>query len=393
MTASRTLCLEDVSSVSRLRLRALSRTPPGQLLNSPAVSLVYLNAVYATCLFCNKPLGNNEALETFPVGRRLAFDGARGRLWVVCRQCERWNLTPLEERWEAIDQAEKLYSDTRRRVATDNIGLAHLRDGTTLVRIGKPQRPEFAAWRYGDQFGRRRRRQFLVAGSGLAAIGAVATGGAIAGVGIGAFGWVIAQIGQRIVRGDPEQVVARIRADNTGVMHVRRRHLAESSIARADDGSMSLYLRFKNGSARFEGREAERIASIVVPKVNRFGGARKAVSDAVAEIEQSGSAEAYLARLTNTAYAYERPYQAKRRSRWSGHQDFYKYGLYSLPSEHRLALEMALHEEAERRALEGELRELENAWKDAEEIAAIADNLLLPASVESAFEELKRKRE
>jgi hypothetical protein len=349
--------------------------------------------VYATCLFCNKPLGNNEALETFPVGRRLAFDAAKGRLWVVCRQCERWNLTPLDERWEAIEQAEKLYRDTRRRVATDNIGLAQLRDGTTLVRIGQPQRPEFAAWRYGDQFGRRRRRQLLVAGGGIAALGVVITGGAIAGIGMGAFGWMLAQMGQRIVRGDPESVVAKIRTDNAGVVHVRRRHLGESRISRADDGSMSLYLRFKNGSAQFEGREAERIASIVIPKVNRFGGARQAVSDAVSEIEQSGSAEEYLARLTETAPAYERPYPTKRRSRWSGHSDFNKYGLYSLPAHHRLALEMALHEETERRALEGELLELEIAWQEAEEIAAIADNLLLPESVESAFEELKRKRE
>lgn len=349
--------------------------------------------MYATCLFCNKPLGNNEALETFPVGRRLAFDAAKGRLWVVCRQCERWNLTPLDERWEAIEQAEKLYRDTRRRVATDNIGLAHLRDGTTLVRIGQPQRPEFAAWRYGDQFGRRRRRQLLVAGTGVVALGAVATGTALAGIGIGAFGWVLAQLGQRIVRGSPEDVVAKIRTDNAGLVHVRRRHLGESLISRAEDGSMSLYLRFKNGSARFEGREAERIASIVIPKVNRFGGARRAVADAVSEIEQSGSAEAYLARLTQTAQANERPYPTKKRSRWSGHDDFNKYGLYSLPAQHRLALEMALHEEAERRALEGELLELEIAWKDAEEIAAIADNLLLPESVESAFEEMKRKRE
>ena len=117
--------------------------------------------MYATCLFCNKPLGSNETLESFPVGKRLAFDAAKGRLWVVCPHCERWNLTPLEERWEAIEQAEKLYRDTRLRVATDNIGLAKLRDGTTLVRIGEPLRPEFAAWRYGDQFGRRRRRQML----------------------------------------------------------------------------------------------------------------------------------------------------------------------------------------------------------------------------------------
>jgi hypothetical protein len=347
--------------------------------------------VYATCLFCNKPLGHNEQLETFPVGRRLAFDAAKGRLWVVCRQCERWNLTPLDDRWEAIEQAEKLYRDTRRRVATDNIGLAHLRDGTTLVRIGQPQRPEFAAWRYGDQFGRRRTRQILAAGAGVAAIGAVAAGGAIAGIGIGAFGWVIMQLGQYVVTGNPEDVVAKIRADNRGIMHVRRRHLGESFVTRADDGSMSLYLRFKNGNAQFQGREAERIASIVLPKVNRFGGGRKAISAAVSVIEQSGSAEGYLDRLTRTAHTYERPYPTKRRSRWAGHGDFNKYGLYSLPAEHRLALEMALHEEAERHAMEGELLQLEDAWKDAEEIAAIADNLLLPESVESAFEEMKRK--
>jgi hypothetical protein len=40
-----------------------------------------------------------------------------------------------------------------------------------------------------------------------------------------------------------------------------------------------------------------------------------------------------------------------------------------------LAFEMALHEEAERRALEGELAQLEAAWREAEEIADIADRL------------------
>lgn len=40
--------------------------------------------MYSTCLFCHAPLGANETLERFPVGRRLAFDAANGRLWVVC---------------------------------------------------------------------------------------------------------------------------------------------------------------------------------------------------------------------------------------------------------------------------------------------------------------------
>jgi hypothetical protein len=39
---------------------------------------------------------------------------------------------------------------------------------------------------------------------------------------------------------------------------------------------------------------------------------------------------------------------------------------------------MALHEERERRALEGELKLLEVAWREAEEVAAISDDLLLP---------------
>ena len=56
----------------------------------------------------------------------------------------------------------------------------------------------------------------------------------------------------------------------------------------------------------------------------------------------------------------------------------------------RLALEMALHEEAELRALRGELSELERAWRDAEEIAAIADGMLTPASVQSTLDRLRR---
>ena len=51
--------------------------------------------MYATCLFCHAPLGANEEIEHFPVGRRLAFDSVKGRLWVVCRKGERWNLSPL----------------------------------------------------------------------------------------------------------------------------------------------------------------------------------------------------------------------------------------------------------------------------------------------------------
>lgn len=345
--------------------------------------------MYATCLFCNKSLGANEAFETFPVGKRLAFDAAKGRLWVVCPSCERWNLSPLEERWETIEAAERAYRDTRTRVATENIGLAKLRDGTTIVRIGSPLRPEFAAWRYGDQFGRRRNRQLLIAGGGLALLGGVVVGGIAAAGAIGPSAWIIGRLATSIINGRPDQVVATLPTDGHGLVSVRRRHLNETTISRAADGSMAIDLRFKNGQARFEGREAERVASIIIPKVNRFGGSKQTVADAVEQIEREGGPEAYLDQLTHMSQTWTRaPERTGRRRRGTMYPE-YKFGLFGLPAAHRLALEMALHEENERRALDGELAQLEEAWRSAEEVAGISDNLLVAPSVD---EQLNRMR-
>ena len=166
--------------------------------------------MYATCLFCNKPLGANEALETFPVGKRLAFDAAKGRLWVVCPHCERWNLSPLEERWEAIESAERQFRDTRRRVSTDNIGLAKLRDGTTLVRIGQPLRPEFAAWRYGDQFGRRRRQALALSGITVVTAAALYGLGPLLGVAIGGIAMAGNLASMAYAASQQRRVIARI---------------------------------------------------------------------------------------------------------------------------------------------------------------------------------------
>lgn len=345
--------------------------------------------MYSTCIFCNQPLGTNSTIESFPVGRRIAFDAAKGRLWVICRKCERWNLTPLEERWEAVEEAERLYHDTRRRVATEEIGLARLADGTELVRIGAPLRPEFAAWRYGDQFGRRRNRQLIIAGAGLAALGGIIIGGATIGVSIGGFAWIIARAGQAAVHGGEETIVARIRTEAGQLLPVRRRHLAESTLAHASDGALALNLRYKNGQTRFEGPEALRVASLVIPAVNRFGGSRPTVAAAVGEIEQVGGSERFveqLARRGESATAVTgRPHRYGRRGRIG------RTGLYGLTTVDRLALEMALHEETERRAMAGELTQLERAWRDAEEIAAIADDMFLPAGVRSTIDRLRGK--
>ena len=340
--------------------------------------------MYATCLFCNSALGRNEALEHFPVGRRLAFDAAKGRLWVVCPSCERWNLSPLDERWEAIEDAERLYRSTRLRAATDQIGLARLRDGTELIRIGEPLRREFAAWRYGDQFGRRRRRNLLIAGAGVGAVGALVAGGVVAGVSVAAFGSVIFKAARTAVQGSLLGTAARVRTSDNQILKVRLGHLSETIVGRGESSPISIDVKHEAGRTRFEGAEALRVASTLMPKVNRYGGTKQTIADAVESIELRNGSEGYIESIAGIASKATQP------SVW-GHETR-ENGLFGLTRVQRLAFEMALHEEGERRALEGELAELERAWRDAEEIAHIADNLLVPVSVGERIAQLRGER-
>ena len=332
--------------------------------------------MYSTCLFCHAHLGANEVLERFPVGRRLAFDPARGRLWVVCRKCGRWNLTPLEERWEAIEDAERLFRGTRMRVSTDQIGLAKLSEGLELVRIGHPERPEFAAWRYGDQFGRRRRATLIQVGLGLGALGALVVGGAAAGVGVGGFGYWAWQLGDRIVRGSPDRTIARLAAPSGTPLTVRRKHLRHLKLLDDGGGRWRLGVPHRRHLVEFEGEEALRIAGQLLPAVNRFGGTRDQVSAAVRLLLEEPDPMRYFGRAATGAWSGAAPDRGR---------------LAALPETVRLALEMAAHEEIERRVLEGELAGLEAAWREAEEIAAIADDMFLPQSV-TDFLERNRKR-
>lgn len=341
--------------------------------------------MYTTCLFCHAALGANEAIEHFPVGRRLAFDPAKGRLWVVCRTCERWNLSPLEERWEAIEECERQFQTTRMRASTDNIGLAKLREGLELVRVGPALRPEFAAWRYGDQFGRRRRRTMLQAGLGLGALGAIVVGGVAAGAGVGGFGWMLWRSALMIIHGNPRTVVGHVPGTAYGgdVIPVRRSHLKHTRW-RIDDhsGEPTLAIGFRRGTVTLTGEEARRQAGILVVHANRRGGSRKEVQAAVERIQEVGDAEALV---TAMATVRQPP------PRWTKESAAKNLEPFGMSSERRLAFEMALHEEQERRALQGELLALEQAWREAEEIAKIADNLLVPESDEEWLRKQRKK--
>jgi hypothetical protein len=139
------------------------------------------------------------------------------------------------------------------------------------------------------------------------------------------------------------------------------------------------------------------VASRIVPAANRFGGSKNTVASAVDQIEREGSADAFLERLASVAAVTTRPpygtslsRRQRRYRRWSGGGDW-NTGIFAMNTVQRLALEMALHEQAEREAMEGELHVLEAAWREAEEIAGIADSLLLPPTVDQAFEEIKRR--
>ncbi|HEY2825222.1 MAG TPA: hypothetical protein VGI83_06730 [Gemmatimonadales bacterium] len=321
-------------------------------------------------MYCNLPLGTNEMVEVFPVGRRLAFDPGKGRLWVVCPACERWNLSPLDERWEAIEACEKMFRDTRLRVSTDNIGLARLKEGLELVRIGVPQRPEFAAWRYGDQFGRRRRRQMVFAGAGLTLLGGIVAGAAIATVQLGGMSYGIMQVARLVIRGSPRKVVARLALPD-GVLKVRRKDLEGATMEHHQDATGDWALRVRAGDDYrvLTGEEARKAAGLLLPAINRYGGNRQQVKNAVAQIESVGDPRAFPhALLERSAGRVRRPLL--------GHPPGAK--LTALANEERLALEMAVHEEAERRAMEGELWLLEQAWKNAESLAAISDDLIKP---------------
>ena len=331
--------------------------------------------MYKTCIYCNRDLGLNESVENFPVGRKLAFDGEKGRLWVVCDQCRRWNLTPLEERWEAIEECERHYRDTQTRYSTDNIGLARLREGLDLVRIGRPQRPEYAAWRYGKEFLKRH----------------VAVEASIAYNAFVAFyeALVFAFSGKQMI-------VTRVRDDEGSALPLTRADLKEVRLVTADTPEgWSLSVPHRSGVAlrewwrdwvlsggeltTLEGSAALRAAAKILSKVNFLGGNDRHVRGAVDVVEDARNVQRLFQQLS-------------AKQGWAAGALFDRDSsvLKTMRPEVRLALEMAANEETEQRVLEGELRELEEAWREAEEIAAIADKLLVPDEIEDW---IKRNRQ
>jgi hypothetical protein len=195
---------------------------------------------------------------------------------------------------------------------------------------------------------------------------------------------------------------------------VRYRHLLGASLARPESGRpWALHVPHDHGVLHIEGDEGLRAAARMLAIINgtersRGGGfSHELIESAVRKVEESAHADGYFNRVlaialrcdwgrTDAAPPEEPGTQAVERLEHA-HSDverlafrltgrtFWGHGgigseprtaLLDVPLVDRLALEMAAHEEAERRALEGELSALAEAWREADEIATIADALL-----------------
>lgn len=356
--------------------------------------------MYHHCLVCGADLGSNDEVESFSRASRIAYDPARGRLWAICPVCERWNLSPLESRWEALDELERLWEGVAVRVSTDRMALARTLGGAWIVRVGTdPRDDEFAFWRWGRQGGRRRalwpriralpeKLPRLGPGGGLALAvggGALATATALVPwVAVPVLSYVGVAVFAGVARADlrPDHL---LRLDREGRPDVlTRATLLHAGLSPRDDelGWSIQIQRFvhPDGSlpppgrppgrpdlvqrwVEYTGEEAVAIGRRLLPLLNRRRARDETVREALTLIGETGSIRRLIPRL------------AAGKPRWMS--------LPQYPEPLRLAMEIALFQERERAAMDGELARLAAEWREAEELAAISDELIPPRGWEA----------
>ncbi|HYK83645.1 MAG TPA: hypothetical protein VEU55_10930 [Gemmatimonadales bacterium] len=304
------------------------------------------------------------------MGRRLAFDEGRGRLWVVCPRCSRWNLAPLEGRWEAIEALARAARAGRVAGATAQVALIrwHAYD---LVRVGQPPRHEFAIWRYGERLAARRREQLkFVVPVTLASVGLAVAVNVAAGGSVGVFVWNMPTLARSLYTG----LVGRRRVslpeppicERCGaVMQLQARHLAHARVVPQAQSGLGLLLTCPGCRAEgtlLAGPEAQGALQQGLTYLSLARRGRQRAEDAARVVAAAGGPDRLIRDV------------ARR-----------ELTLRSLGPERRLALEMAVDECAE-------LADLERQWQQAEESAAIADGMLTDdASVEAALRRLKEE--
>jgi hypothetical protein len=336
--------------------------------------------LFSSCLICQGPFEPNETLEHLPRGERVAFDPARGRLWIICTRCRRWSLTPIEDRWEALEELEKLVKDKARLLSqTDNIAL--LRAGRLeIVRVGRANRTEEAWWRYGRELRDRRATAKKLSAAGTVAAGAMLVGGwAAGGAGI---------MGLWFIWNTPETLTSAARWLRFG-SHAWYGHAECARCGRAfrslsyrergsiyllpqnERGELALSRRcpgcgkYQDGGLSLTGVPAERALRRLLAHKHFQGASERRIQAATRLIEEAGSPRD----LTRIVVR-----DGKR--------------LADLQRTGAIALEIAASESVEQRLLELELAQLEAHWREEETLAEIMDGELTPLPL---LESLRRR--
>jgi hypothetical protein len=243
--------------------------------------------------------------------------------------------------------------------------------------MGRPLLPEYAAWRYGDALLDRRRRfvrsQLGVGVAAALAAGAV-PGALLAGadlivatpffVAAGATSWWSRRREQRPFAAalPGRDVEARRLADRFWKVRLGRTDEGEWLIEEHDAQAGVLGRVFRPHSpARLTAEAARAAMSSLLAALAPWGANAAEVREASSTVEQSPEVEALFDTIAN--------------HRWLGSES-YRGALAMAAPASRLALEMALHEDDERRALAGELGALYARWEEAERIARSADGEL-----------------
>ena len=338
--------------------------------------------MFTQCLLCHTPFPPNEELQYFTTSTRVAYDAVRGRLWAICRSCKRWSLAPIEERWEALEELEKVVRDRAKLLSqTDNVAL--LRAGELdVVRVGRANLTEEAWWRYGRELTHRAAKHQKLTFIGTAAAAAAIAGGWASG----GIGWLGAWL---LWENAPQQLTQAARWLRFGgsawrgnrpctrcgqifrsVAYQDRTQLILSP-GTGKGHALSVTQRcpvcgdLEAGGLHLRGKEGEYVSRRLLAYHHHTGASEKRVRSATRLIEEAGSPED-LTRIV---------IKEGRR-------------LGDLQRTGAIALEIAANDTLEQRLLELELAEIEAHWKEEEELAAIIDGELTPLPL---VEKLRRK--
>lgn len=325
--------------------------------------------MYKTCAFCNGAFGGDGGPSGLHIGRRFAFDEWRGRLWVICASCSRWNLAPIDNRLERIEALARAASEGHVVASTEQVSLIRV-GAYDYVRVGKPPRIEYATWRYGERIKARRREQLkYVVPLSVAAVGAAIAINVAAGGSMGVFVWQIPNLGRNLYTGIVGYRSVKLEetpvcAHCGAIMTVRARHLARARLVSDRHARMGLLLicpKCGHEGAQLEGADAQVALRRGLTYLNLAKSGRQRAAEAARIVEGAGGPDQLVHGMSRESLL-----------------------LRTLRPGWRLALEMAVDEQAE-------VEELERQWRVAEETAAIADGTLsTDAELE---EEMKRLKE